>query len=227
MATGREGPLRFCLAPPGPSSPTARAPCLLPEPGPWEAVGLGRRALMPSPPRGPPSGPVVGLLTPLAASHLGAGLFSPGLFFFSACFGRLPGVGEGRQGSGWPWAGGACLQKRLLPPCAPGKFEPPLFHPNVYPSGTVCLSILEEDKDWRPAITIKQVRARAGPPWWGPDRGRRACLSSAVFSLVQILLGIQELLNEPNIQDPAQADAYTIYWSVVTHSFAAPSPWPP
>lgn len=39
-----------------------------------------------------------------------------------------------------------------------GKFEPPIFHPNVYPSGTVCLSILEEDKDWRPAITIKQVR---------------------------------------------------------------------
>lgn len=63
-----------------------------------------------------------------------------------------------------------------------GKFEPPLFHPNVYPSGTVCLSILEEDKDWRPAITIKQI-----------------------------LLGIQELLNEPNIQDPAQAEAYTIY----------------
>jgi len=38
-----------------------------------------------------------------------------------------------------------------------GKFEPPIFHPNVYPSGTVCLSILEEEKDWRPAITIKQV----------------------------------------------------------------------
>lgn len=37
------------------------------------------------------------------------------------------------------------------------KFEPPLFHPNVYPSGTVCLSLLDEDKDWRPAITIKQV----------------------------------------------------------------------
>jgi len=29
---------------------------------------------------------------------------------------------------------------------------------------------------------------------------------------VQILLGIQELLNEPNIKDPAQAEAYTIYW---------------
>lgn len=65
------------------------------------------------------------------------------------------------------------------------KFEPPLFHPNVYPSGTVCLSLLDEEKDWRPAITIKQI-----------------------------LLGIQDLLNEPNIKDPAQAEAYTIYWYV-------------
>ena len=39
-----------------------------------------------------------------------------------------------------------------------GKFEPPIFHPNVYPSGTVCLSLLDEDKDWRPAVTIKQVK---------------------------------------------------------------------
>uniref|UniRef100_A0A669C4W2 SUMO-conjugating enzyme UBC9 n=1 Tax=Oreochromis niloticus TaxID=8128 RepID=A0A669C4W2_ORENI len=55
-------------------------------------------------------------------------------------------------------------------------------YPSSPPKCTVCLSILEEDKDWRPAITIKQI-----------------------------LLGIQELLNEPNIQDPAQAEAYTIY----------------
>jgi len=41
--------------------------------------------------------------------------------------------------------------------CVSGKFEPPLFHPNVYPSGTVCLSLLDEEKDWRPAVTIKQV----------------------------------------------------------------------
>ena len=32
-----------------------------------------------------------------------------------------------------------------------GKFEPPLFHPNVYPSGTICLSILNEEKAWKPA----------------------------------------------------------------------------
>jgi len=52
-------------------------------------------------------------------------------------------------------------------------------------AGTVCLSLLDEEKDWRPAITIKQI-----------------------------LLGIQDLLNEPNIKDPAQAEAYTIYWWV-------------
>merc|ERR1711942_502947 len=62
------------------------------------------------------------------------------------------------------------------------KFVPPLFHPNVYPSGTICLSILNEEKDWRPAITVKQI-----------------------------LLGIQDLLNDPNIKDPAQAEAYTCF----------------
>ena len=37
------------------------------------------------------------------------------------------------------------------------KFAPVLFHPNIYPSGTVCLSILNEDEDWRPSLTIPQV----------------------------------------------------------------------
>ncbi|KAL4624384.1 SUMO-conjugating enzyme UBC9-B isoform X1, partial [Arapaima gigas] len=63
---------------------------------------------------------------------------------------------------GTPWEGGLFKLRMLFKddyPSSPPKckFEPPLFHPNVYPSGTVCLSILEEDKDWRPAITIKQV----------------------------------------------------------------------
>jgi ubiquitin-protein ligase len=44
-----------------------------------------------------------------------------------------------------------------------GKFTPPLFHPNVYPSGTVCLSILDEEKSWRPGITIRQVRRKPSP----------------------------------------------------------------
>lgn len=63
-----------------------------------------------------------------------------------------------------------------------GKFTPPLFHPNVYPSGTVCLSILNEEEGWKPAITIKQI-----------------------------LLGIQALLDEVNPDSPAQADAYNLF----------------
>jgi hypothetical protein len=63
-----------------------------------------------------------------------------------------------------------------------GKFTPPLFHPNVYPSGTVCLSILNEEEAWKPAITIKQI-----------------------------LLGIQMLLDEVNPDSPAQAEAYNLF----------------
>ena len=63
-----------------------------------------------------------------------------------------------------------------------GKFVPPLFHPNVYPSGTICLSILNEEEGWRPAITIKQI-----------------------------LMGIQDLLDEPNPDSPAQSEAYTLF----------------
>ena len=29
--------------------------------------------------------------------------------------------------------------------------------------------------------------------------------------LSQVLLGIQDLLNDPNINDPAQSDAYTMF----------------
>lgn len=59
------------------------------------------------------------------------------------------------------------------------KFDQGFYHPNVYPSGTVCLSILAEDEGWRPALTVKQI-----------------------------LLGIQDLLHNPNDNSPAQADAY-------------------
>lgn len=62
------------------------------------------------------------------------------------------------------------------------RFTPPLFHPNVYPSGTVCLSILDADKAWRPSITLKQI-----------------------------LLGVQDLLDTPNVLDPANGEAYDIF----------------
>ena len=62
------------------------------------------------------------------------------------------------------------------------KFPPGFFHPNIYPSGTVCLSILNEDEQWRPSITVKHI-----------------------------LMGIQELLDTPNEKSPAQSDAYVIF----------------
>ncbi len=61
------------------------------------------------------------------------------------------------------------------------KFDPPIFHPNVFPSGTVCLSILNDEKDWVPTITLKQI-----------------------------LLGIQDLLDNFNLNDPAQREAWTL-----------------
>lgn len=60
----------------------------------------------------------------------------------------------------------------------------PLFHPNVYPSGKICLSIVNEGKGgtWRAALTIKQI-----------------------------LIAIQVLLDDVNNGDPAQEEAYRVY----------------
>lgn len=63
-----------------------------------------------------------------------------------------------------------------------------IYNVNVYKSlhyyytGSMCLPILDEEKDWRPDISTKQI-----------------------------LLVIQDLLNEPNINEPVQADAYKLY----------------
>mmetsp|Transcript_46212 Transcript_46212/g.96725 ORF Transcript_46212/g.96725 Transcript_46212/m.96725 type:complete len:104 (-) Transcript_46212:24-335(-) len=61
-------------------------------------------------------------------------------------------------------------------------FPKDFFHLNVYPSGTVCLSILKEEGAWRPGITIKQI-----------------------------LLGIQDLLDSPNPDSAAQQEAYSVF----------------
>ncbi|MEW5303544.1 MAG: hypothetical protein WDW36_006225 [Sanguina aurantia] len=74
--------------------------------------------------------------------------------------------------AGTSWEGG------LYPPASP----PGFFHPNVYPGGQVCLSILNDDPDmcgaWKASISIKEV-----------------------------LLGLQELLHNPNVNSPAQVKA--------------------
>uniref|UniRef100_A0A0A9WHW0 SUMO-conjugating enzyme ubc9 n=1 Tax=Lygus hesperus TaxID=30085 RepID=A0A0A9WHW0_LYGHE len=60
------------------------------------------------------------------------------------------------------WEGGIYQLTMEFPDEYPNKppkcqFNPLIFHPNVYPSGTVCLSILNEEKDWRPILTIKDI----------------------------------------------------------------------
>ncbi|XP_052884859.1 SUMO-conjugating enzyme SCE1-like isoform X2 [Gossypium arboreum] len=67
------------------------------------------------------------------------------------------------------------------------KFPNGFFHPNVYPSGNVCLSILSERRGWRPSITV-----------------------------TQILVGIQDLLDQPNASDYAQTEGYRLYVSANT-----------
>jgi ubiquitin-conjugating enzyme E2 I len=88
---------------------------------------------------------------------------------------------------GTPWEGGLYKVVLTFPadyPTNPPKcvFSPVIFHPNVYESGAICLSITNAHEEWKPAITVKQI-----------------------------LLGIQELLDTPNCNSPANGPARTMY----------------
>jgi ubiquitin-conjugating enzyme E2 I len=88
---------------------------------------------------------------------------------------------------GTPWEGGTYPLTMTFPDDYPSKppkcaFDAPIYHPNVFPSNSICLSILSEDKDWKASLTVKQL-----------------------------LLGIQDLLDDPNVNDPAHPDAYRLY----------------
>mgnify|MGYP002789246451 FL=1 len=75
-------------------------------------------------------------------------------------------------------------------------FIDPLPHPNIFPSGAVCLSIIGHD--WKPSITLKQI-----------------------------LLGIQDLLSNPNLKSPANGHYHDMLrndkamWERVVRKFAA------
>ncbi|ODQ63967.1 SUMO-conjugating enzyme [Nadsonia fulvescens var. elongata DSM 6958] len=91
----------------------------------------------------------------------------------------------GKEGT--PWEGAVFPLSISFPDDYPSKppkckFDAGFFHPNIYPSGTVCLSILNEGEGWRPAITLKTI-----------------------------VQGIQALLNDPNPNSPAQSDAYNMF----------------
>jgi ubiquitin-conjugating enzyme E2 I len=61
-------------------------------------------------------------------------------------------------------------------------FTPPLFHPNVYDDGKICLSIINDYQDWKPSINVKQI-----------------------------LLGVQDLLDTPNPNSPANGPANKLF----------------
>ena len=89
--------------------------------------------------------------------------------------------------AGTPWEGGLYKVEMAFTDDYPSKpplvkFKPVIFHPNI--SGRICFhpkisSMLDESRSWRPTITI-----------------------------TQILLGIQDLLNNPNNDDPAQREPH-------------------
>ncbi|EMG48131.1 UBC9 SUMO-conjugating enzyme UBC9 [Candida maltosa Xu316] len=84
------------------------------------------------------------------------------------------------------WEGGLYPVTITFPDDYPQKppkvqFPKDFYHPNVYPSGTVCLDILNDTQAWKPS-----------------------------FTLTEIVLGLQELLNNPNPESPA-SNSYVAY----------------
>ncbi|KAJ3101983.1 hypothetical protein HDU96_009796 [Phlyctochytrium bullatum] len=74
-------------------------------------------------------------------------------------------------------------------------FNNPLWHPNVYPDGRLCISILH-------------------PPGDDPTSGERAEERwNPTQSVESILVSVVSLLNDPNISSPANVDAGVMWRS--------------
>ncbi|KAI9090544.1 ubiquitin-conjugating enzyme/RWD-like protein [Phlyctochytrium arcticum] len=95
---------------------------------------------------------------------------------------------------GTPYEGGVFASTITFPkdyPLSPPvmKFTSPMFHPNVYPDGTVCISILH-------------------PPGDDPNQYEQASERwSPVQSVEKILLSVVSMLAEPNDESGANIEA--------------------
>jgi ubiquitin-conjugating enzyme E2 I len=88
---------------------------------------------------------------------------------------------------GTDWQDGLFTLRMNFPDGYPQKpplvyFDPPIFHPNIYPNGQVCTSVLDEN-NWNPASA----------------------------SINQILVFVQALLTEANPSSPAHAEACAMF----------------
>ncbi|TDL26995.1 ubiquitin-conjugating enzyme [Rickenella mellea] len=97
-----------------------------------------------------------------------------------------------------PFEGGIFAAKLTFPsdyPLSPFKmkFEPPLFHPNVYSDGTVCISILHTPGDDPTQYEHASER-------WSP-----------VQSVEKVILSVISMLAEPNLESGANIDCCKLY----------------
>ncbi|AXA49622.1 ubiquitin-conjugating enzyme E2 G2 [Malassezia restricta] len=97
-----------------------------------------------------------------------------------------------------PFEGGVFSARLSFPPTYPlepptMRFDPPIFHPNVYPDGLVCISILHAAGDDPNMYESSAER-------WSP-----------VQSIEKILLSVLSMLSEPNIESGANIDASKMY----------------
>jgi ubiquitin-protein ligase len=72
------------------------------------------------------------------------------------------------------------------------KFIDNLFHPNIYPDGKVCISILHEGED---IYGYEHISER-----WNPSH-----------SVNSILMSLISILSEPNFESPANVDASKLW----------------
>ena len=96
-----------------------------------------------------------------------------------------------------PYQGGIFKFEMKFPKEYPNKppklqFITPLFHPNIYTNGKVCISILHEGVD---QFNYESVADR-----WKPIHG-----------ITSILMSIVLMLAEPNLESPANVDASKMY----------------
>jgi len=97
-----------------------------------------------------------------------------------------------------PFEGGVFVAKLTFPsdyPLSPFKmkFDPPLFHPNIYADGNVCISILHSPGDDPHGYELSSER-------WSP-----------VQSVEKVLLSVISMLSEPNLESGANIDCCKLY----------------